>query len=67
MPLNIAEGNGKRGPKDRARYFEIGRGSAFECAAIADVLSVGAFQFQPGPSHFRLRFPRAVSGRATNQ
>ena len=38
IPLNIAEGNGKRSPKDRARYFEIARGSAFECAAIQDVL-----------------------------
>ncbi len=23
IPLNIAEGNGKRSPKDRARYIEI--------------------------------------------
>jgi four helix bundle protein len=38
IPLNIAEGNGKRSTKDRARYFEIARGSAFECAAIQDVL-----------------------------
>lgn len=38
IPLNIAEGNGKQGPRDRARYFEIARGSALECAAIHDVL-----------------------------
>jgi four helix bundle protein len=38
IPLNIAEGNGKRSPNDRARYFEIARGSALECAAIQDVL-----------------------------
>ena len=38
VPLNIAEGNGKRSPNDRARYFEIARGSAWECAAIQDVL-----------------------------
>jgi four helix bundle protein len=38
IPLNIAEGNGKRSPKDRARFFDIARGSAFECAAIQDVL-----------------------------
>ncbi len=42
IPLNIAEGNGKRSPKDRARYFEIARGSAFECAAIQDVLTASA-------------------------
>ena len=38
IPLNIAEGNGKRSPKDRARFFDIARGSAVECAAIQDVL-----------------------------
>ena len=38
IPLNIAEGNGKRSPKDRARFFDIARGSAFECAAVQDVL-----------------------------
>ena len=41
IPLNISEGNGKRSLKDRARFFDIARGSAFECAAIQDVL-VGA-------------------------
>jgi four helix bundle protein len=40
IPLNIAEGNGKTAPADRRRYFEIARGSAFECAAIQDVLVV---------------------------
>jgi four helix bundle protein len=39
IPLNIAEGNGKRRPKDRARFFDIARGSTFECAAIQDVLT----------------------------
>ena len=42
IPLNIAEGNGKRSRKDRARYFDIARGSAFECAAIQDVLVASA-------------------------
>ena len=40
IPLNIAEGNGKRSLKDRARFFDIARGSAFECAAVQDVLVV---------------------------
>ncbi len=41
IPLNIAEGNGKTAEADRRRYFEIARGSALECAAIQDVLTVG--------------------------
>lgn len=38
IAANIAEGNGKRSPADRARYLEISRGSALECAACIDVL-----------------------------
>jgi four helix bundle protein len=38
IPLNIAEGNGKFSVKDRARFLEIARGSALECAACLDVL-----------------------------
>ena len=40
IPLNIAKGNGKRSLKDRARFLDIARGSALECAAIQDVLVV---------------------------
>jgi four helix bundle protein len=40
IPLNIAEGNGKRSLKDRARFLDIAGGSALECAAIQDVLVV---------------------------
>jgi four helix bundle protein len=40
IPLNIAEGNGKRSLKDRARFPDISRGSALECVAIKDVLVV---------------------------
>ena len=38
IPLNIAEGNGKRSPGDRRRFFEIAWGSAVESAATLDVL-----------------------------
>ena len=38
IPLNIAEGNGKRSLLDRHRFFDIARGSTFESAACLDVL-----------------------------
>ena len=38
IPLNIAEGNGKRSRKDRSRYLDIARGSALESADCLDVL-----------------------------
>ncbi len=38
IPLNIAEGNGKFSACDRARFLEMARGSALECAACLDVL-----------------------------
>ena len=40
IPLNITEGNGKFSTRDRARFFEVARGSALECAACLDVLVV---------------------------
>ncbi len=40
IPLNLAEGNAKFSKADRARFFEIARGSAVECAACLDVLVV---------------------------
>ncbi len=38
IPLNLAEGNGKFSKRDRARYFDIARGSALGAAASLDVL-----------------------------
>ena len=40
LPLNIAEGNGKFSAANRARFLEIARGSALECAACFDLLAV---------------------------
>ena len=37
VPLNFAEGSGKRTPRDRQRFFRIAKGSAYEVAAILDV------------------------------
>jgi four helix bundle protein len=38
IPLNVAEGNGKRSAKDRCRFLDIARGSALESSACLDVL-----------------------------
>ena len=35
--LNFSEGSGKRGPRDRRRYFDCSKGSAYEVAAVLDV------------------------------
>ena len=40
IPLNIAEGSGKTTKADRLRYYAIARGSALECAALCDVISL---------------------------
>ena len=40
IPLNIAEAAGRTGKADAARAYAIARGSALECAAVLDALSV---------------------------
>lgn len=40
IPLNIAEGYGKRTIDDRSRFYDIARGSAHECGAVWDVARV---------------------------
>lgn len=34
IPLNVAEGLGRWGINDRKRFFQIARGSVFECVPI---------------------------------
>src|SRR5262245_57281304 len=38
--LNIAEGVGRSTPRDQARTFTIARGSAIECLAVLDLLTL---------------------------
>lgn len=40
IPLNIAEGVGRPTAADQARFHAIARGSAMECGALIDVVSV---------------------------
>ena len=40
IPLNLAEGYGKRSTADRNRSYDIARGSAHECGAAWDVAKI---------------------------
>ena len=59
--LNIAEGNGKTSEGDRRRFFEIARGSAFECAAIQDILQIGNAITAVENNHGKVLFHRIAS------
>ena len=61
VPLNIAEGNGKRSMKDRARYFDIARGSSLECAAIQDVLVISRGIEAQASDRLRVKLKRIVA------
>lgn len=47
IPLNIGEGAGRRRPADSSKFYAIARGSAMECSAVLDVMTVLEFGEQP--------------------
>jgi len=47
ISLNIAEGTGKNRDTDRKRFYAIARGSAMECAAICDIITLIDEQLGP--------------------
>jgi len=61
IPLNIAEGNGKRSLKDRARFFDIARKLSFECAAIQDVLVASGGMDDTTSRELKSKLKRIVS------
>jgi len=61
IPLNIAEGNGKRSLKDRARILDIARGSALEFDAIQDVLVVSGGLSRATGHELKSRLVRIVA------
>ena len=61
IPLNIAEGYGKRGTDDRARFYDIARGSAHECGAILDASRVLRIVDEPTYSQGKTLLHRIVS------
>ena len=60
IPLNIAEGNGKISESDRARFLEIARGSALECAACLDVLVIRKLAPEESVTRAKERLSRIV-------
>lgn len=61
IAINIAEGNGKRSLKDRARFLDIARGSALESAAIQDLLVVSGGLSQETDIELKSRLVRVVA------
>jgi four helix bundle protein len=60
IPLNIGEGNGKFSARDRARFLEMARGSALECAVCLDVLFVRKLASETQVAEQKERLARIV-------
>ncbi len=57
ISLNIAEGAGKKTPKDKRNYFLIARGSLYECVAIMNILKI---ENKVSPSNHQTSYSLAI-------
>ena len=53
IALNIAEGAGRGGQADKARFFSVARASAMECAALLEVAASRGILAAPAQRHGR--------------
>ena len=53
IALNIAEGNGRRLPKERQRFFSIARASATETSSIMDIAEALGYIDYPTYEHIQ--------------
>jgi len=60
ISTNIAEGHGRRGKRDRARFYDIARGSAQECSALLDAWIIYGHSKEPALHPGRLLLYRIV-------
>jgi four helix bundle protein len=63
MLLNTAEGAGRRSGADKARFYDYARGSAEECAAALDAVSIRRFA---RPERVEAGEERAGAGELTS-
>lgn len=52
IPLNIAEGSGRRSKADKRNFMVIARGSVFECVAICDIIKDEGILNEEGYKNF---------------
>lgn len=53
IAANLAEGNGRLTKPDRKHFFNMSRGSIFECVALLEIS--GRTNLVPNKDHFRLK------------